>query len=108
MPTEEQAKQIFTIERSMFSRIVWSPLSLLLSVDMLWYVMRMSPEMDRNGLLLKDKTALINTGGIYLWFVISFFYMTMTSLMMNVVYFICRDYCLFFNELICKIKTIFK
>lgn len=108
MPTEEQAKQIFTIERSMFSRIIWSLLSLLLSIGILWYTADMNPDHDRNGLLLKEKTALINAGGIYIWFVISFAYVAMASLMMSVIYFICRDYCRFFNELVYKVKSLFR
>lgn len=108
MPTEEEAKEIFTIKRSMFSRIIWSLLSLLIAIGIIWMQLKVSPDIRQVTPISKNLTGMIAAGDIFLWFSVAIYITAASALMMNVIYFICRDYCLFTKELTGKVFSRFK
>jgi len=100
--TEEDAKTLLTVERSMFSRIVWSLLSLGLAAGLIWMCLRIGVSDDRSLIVTQRVNRSIGNGGMDMWLSLSTYRFVGAALLTAVSLFIIKDYYRFFKELINK------
>ncbi len=98
--TQEQAKQLPTVERSMRSRVFWSIMTLLFTVGSVIVMI-----ITNNEILPSYAKGRIENGGISMWFEISLQTMMLSAVLLAVSIFIIKDYIKYFKEKLSK-KTI--
>lgn len=90
--TEEEAKKLLTVKRSMFSRLVWSLLSLGLVGLSIMICLLIGETSERDLALTKGIHLSLIKGGFSMWFTFSIFRLTFCALLIAVAFFIIKDY----------------
>jgi len=91
--SQEEAKQLSTVERSLLSRFFWSIMTLLFTFMTVVIIITF-----KNGSLVLTPDNYIPNGGITMWFVISLKLMMLCAALLAISVFIIKDYIKYFKE----------
>ncbi|PCJ33203.1 MAG: hypothetical protein COA90_00795 [Gammaproteobacteria bacterium] len=97
--TEEEAKQLSTVKRSMFSRIVWSILSLGLAAGFIFMSLNVGSVSERDLRVTQGVHQSLIQGGFSMWLSFSLYRLTIAAGAITVAFFIIKDYLRLFIEI---------
>lgn len=106
--TEEEAKQLLTVERSMLSRVIWSLLSLGLSAGFIWICLEIGVNNDQDLILTQRINNGIANGGSDMWWSLSVCRISFAALMLATSFFIIKDYMRLFFSLFRRVIQLLK
>lgn len=91
--SQEEAKQLPTVERSLLSRFFWSIMTLFFAFMMVVVIVSF-----KNGSFVLTPDNYIPNGGITMWFALSVKFMMLCAALLAISAFIIKDYIKYFKE----------